>query len=54
MKIFKLIKNRWNKFLKKLAEENKKSFGDQKLDCCTMNKKNINKKMTRVGHFLVS
>ncbi|WP_311370569.1 LDCC motif putative metal-binding protein [Anaerococcus hydrogenalis] len=39
MKIFKAIKNRWNKFLKKLAEENKKSFGDQKLDCCTMNKK---------------
>lgn len=38
MKIFELIKNRWEKFLKNLAEENKKSFGNEKLDCCSMNK----------------
>ena len=39
MKIFESIKNRWEKFLKNLAKENKKSFGNEKLDCCSMNKK---------------
>jgi len=38
MKIFESIKNRWEKFLNNLAEENKKSFGNEKLDCCSMNK----------------
>ena len=39
MKIFESIKNRWKKFLKNLAEENKKSFRNEKLDCCSMNKR---------------
>lgn len=39
MKIFKSIKNRWEKFLENLAKENKKSFGNEKLDCCSMNKR---------------
>lgn len=39
MKIFESIKNRWAKFLKNLAEENKESFGNEKLDCCSMNKR---------------
>ena len=39
MKIFKSIKNRWEKFLENLATENKKSFGNEKLDCCSMNKR---------------
>lgn len=39
MKIFESIKNKWEKFLKNLAKENKKSFGNEKLDCCTMNKR---------------
>lgn len=39
MKIFESIKNRWENFLKNLAKENKKSFGNEKLDCCSMNKR---------------
>ena len=39
MKIFKSIKNKWEKFLENLAKENKKSFGNEKLDCCSMNKR---------------
>lgn len=30
----KILKN----FLKKIADENKKSFGTKKLDCCDLNK----------------
>ena len=39
MKIFESIKNIWEKFLKNLAKENKKSFGNERLDCCSLNKK---------------
>lgn len=39
MKIFESIKNRWEKFLKNLAKENKKSFGNERLDCCSINKR---------------
>ena len=39
MKIFESIKNRWKKFLENIAEENKKSFGNERLDCCSMNKR---------------
>ena len=39
MKIFESIKNRLEKFLKNLAEENKKSFGNERLDCCSLNKR---------------
>lgn len=47
--MFKFIE----KFIKKLSEENEKSFGNGKLDCCELNKtqpakvqdnKNTNKK----------
>jgi hypothetical protein len=34
--LFKFIKN----FLKRLEEANEKSFGNEKLDCCGMNKPN--------------
>lgn len=39
MKIFEVIKKKWNNYLKNLAKENKKSFGDKRLDCCSMGKK---------------
>ena len=39
MKIFESIKNRWENFLKNLAKENKKSFGNERLDCCSLNKR---------------
>ena len=39
MKIFESIKNGWEKFLKNLAKENKKSFGNERLDCCSLNKR---------------
>lgn len=38
MSILTNIKNRWNDYLTKLAEANKRSFGDQKLDCCDLNR----------------
>lgn len=47
------MKNYWNKFKKKinrflenLAEENKKTFGSGKLDCCQLNKDTKNTKNT--------
>jgi len=40
MKIFlKRILEKINKALEKMAEENKKSFGEGKMDCCNLNKK---------------
>ncbi|MDP0493599.1 MAG: LDCC motif putative metal-binding protein [Fusobacterium sp. JB021] len=32
------LKTAFNHFLEKIAAENKKTFGDQKLDCCSINK----------------
>lgn len=32
------IKKSWNEFLEKMANENEKSFGGGKLDCCQLNK----------------
>lgn len=43
MKIFENIKNRWQRFLKNLAKENKESFGNERLDCCKMNQKSKGK-----------
>jgi hypothetical protein len=37
--LFIKIKKAWNNFLEKLAKENEKSFGGQKLDCCQLNNK---------------
>ncbi|MEA4827207.1 LDCC motif putative metal-binding protein [Clostridium sp. JNZ J1-5] len=31
-------------YIKKLAEENSKAFGNEKLDCCGLNRSNNNKK----------
>ena len=39
MKFFKNIKVRWNDYLKKMAEANDRNFGDQRLDCCSLNRK---------------
>ena len=39
MKFIEAIKNRWKQFLDKLAVENKKTFGDAPLDCCSLNQK---------------
>ncbi|WP_347564530.1 LDCC motif putative metal-binding protein [Clostridium botulinum] len=38
--MFKCLK----KFLQKLEQENGKSFGNNKLDCCDLNKSNNNRK----------
>ncbi|WP_257993154.1 LDCC motif putative metal-binding protein [Finegoldia magna] len=38
MKIFSKIKKNFENFLKKLSNENKNTFGEERLDCCTMNK----------------
>lgn len=34
------IKEYFKKSIKKMAEENEKSFGNGKLDCCDLNKSN--------------
>jgi hypothetical protein len=34
------IKDYFKKSIKKMAEENEKSFGNGKLDCCDLNKSN--------------
>ncbi len=34
------IRVMWNNYLKKLAATNEKLYGNQRLDCCNMNKKN--------------
>ncbi len=39
MHILKSLKQRWNNYLKKLGEANTQNFGDQKLDCCSLNRK---------------
>lgn len=28
----------WQKFLEKLAQANKQSFGEERLDCCNLNR----------------
>ena len=38
--ILKKIKEGYMRFLQNLAKENQKTFGDGKLDCCDLNKKN--------------
>jgi hypothetical protein len=36
--MFKSIKNAIHKFIGKLAQESEKSFGNEKLDCCTLDR----------------
>lgn len=40
MSLWNRMKVAWNKYLENLAEENKKSFGNGRLDCCQLNKQN--------------
>ncbi len=47
MGIWKRIKKAYNKFLLELAEENKKSFGEGKLDCCQLNKNTVKDTRTK-------
>lgn len=37
--MFENLKRKWNRYLEKMAAANEKSFGDGRLDCCSMNKK---------------
>ena len=37
--MFENLKRKWNLYLEKMAAANEKSFGDGRLDCCSMNKK---------------
>jgi hypothetical protein len=43
----KKLKEKINKFLEKLTEENKKTFGSGKLDCCEVNKDTKNTNNTK-------
>lgn len=36
--IWKRFKQRINKFINKLAQENQKMYGNGRLDCCDLNK----------------
>lgn len=38
------LKSYFKNFFKKIAEENNKSFGNGKLDCCDLNKSNNGEK----------
>ncbi|WP_279380753.1 LDCC motif putative metal-binding protein [Mobilitalea sibirica] len=38
MKLWTKIKKSFNNYLNHLAEENKKAFGEGKLDCCSLSK----------------
>ncbi len=35
----KKIKEIFKKFIEKIGNENSKNFGDQRMDCCDLNKK---------------
>ncbi len=39
----KSLKAKWNRYLEKMAESNKKLYGEQRLDCCGMNHENSSK-----------
>ncbi len=39
MRMLENLKRRWNNYIKKLGEANAHNFGDQKLDCCSLNRK---------------
>ena len=36
--MFAKLKQKWREFLARLAKENEEQFGDEKLDCCNLNK----------------
>ena len=35
--MFGNIKRKWNKYLERLADVNEKLYGQQRLDCCSLN-----------------
>jgi len=37
-KFFRKLKEKWNRYLERLAESNKELYGNQRLDCCGLNK----------------
>ena len=41
--MLKSIKKALDKFIKKLAQESEKSFGNERLDCCKLDRPNGNK-----------
>jgi len=42
--MFKALKKAINNFINKLAQESHKSFGNEKLDCCTLDRPKNTKK----------
>jgi hypothetical protein len=42
--MLKAIKKAIDKFIGKLAQESEKSFGNEKLDCCTLDRPKVPKK----------
>ena len=38
MKVFISIKERWEAYLKRLAKANTLNYGDNRLDCCALNR----------------
>lgn len=42
--MIKSIRKAINKFISKLAQESEKSFGNEKLDCCTLDRPKNTKK----------
>lgn len=39
----KKLKKKWNRYLERLAESNKKQYGRGRLNCCDLNKQKLNK-----------
>lgn len=42
--MFEKIKIKVQKFLEKIGQENQKTYGDKKMDCCDLNKPKKEKK----------
>ncbi|MGE4583282.1 MAG: LDCC motif putative metal-binding protein [Sphaerochaeta sp.] len=45
--MFENLKRKWNAYLERMAAANEKTFGDQRLDCCSMNKRTEQKNNTQ-------
>lgn len=45
--MFKNLKQKFTKFLEAIATQNQKQFGNQRMDCCDVNKKETVKKWSR-------
>ncbi|HYE83615.1 MAG TPA: LDCC motif putative metal-binding protein [Clostridia bacterium] len=41
--MFKAIKKALDSFIKNLAKESEKSFGNERLDCCKLDRPKVNK-----------